>query len=131
MPSEIEQILGQKLWAVIGVSKNPSKYGHKVYSQLKKAGYTVYAINPGLDSIDGDPCYPSLAALPSVPDAVSVVVPPKITEQVITDCIQLGINSAWMQPGSENEEAIRNGKEHGMAVIHNRCVLIHTRDKLI
>ena len=129
MLGDIDKVLSQKLWAVIGVSKNPAKYGNKVYSQLKKAGYSVYAINPGLESIDGDPCYPSLAALPTVPDAVSVVVPPKITEQVITDCIGLGINRVWMQPGSESEEAIRNGEEHGIAVIHDQCILIHTRDK--
>jgi hypothetical protein len=131
MLGDIDKVLSQKLWAVIGVSKNPAKYGNKVYSQLKKAGYSVYAINPGLKSIDGDPCYPSLAALPTVPDAVSVVVPPKITEQVITDCIGLGINRVWMQPGSESEEAIRNGEEHGIAVIYDQCVLIHTRAKLI
>ena len=130
MLDEIDKILNQKHWAVIGVSNNPTKYGNKVYTQLKKAGYSVYAINPGLESIDGDPCYPSLAALPNVPGAVSVVVPPKITERVIEDCISLGINRVWMQPGSESEEAIRNGEEHGIAVIHEQCVLVHTRDKL-
>ena len=129
MPGNIAEFLSHKVWAVIGVSRNPAKYGHKVYLQLKKAGYTVYAINPGLKSIDGDPCYPSLAALPTKPDAVSVVVPPKVTEQIIKDCIDLGINRVWMQPGSESEEAIRNGEEHGIAVIHDQCVLIQTRDK--
>ena len=129
MPDEIDSFLNQKLWAVIGVSNNPTKYGNKVYHQLKKAGYSVYAINPGLESFDGDPCYSSLAALPTVPDVVSVVVPPKITEQVITDCINLGINRVWLQPGSENEEAILNGEQHGIAVIHDQCVLIQTRDK--
>ena len=98
-----------------------------MYFQLKKAGYTVYAINPGLKSIDGDTCYPSLGALPTKPDAVSVVVPPKVTEQVIKDCIDLGITRVWMQPGSESEEAIRNGEEHGITVIHDQCVLIQTR----
>ncbi len=130
MLDEIDKALVQKHWAVVGVSNNTSKYGYKVYNQLKKAGYTVYAINPGLESVDGDPCYPSLAALPIIPDAVSVVVPPKITEQVITDCIGLGINRVWMQPGSESKEAIRNGKENGIAVIHDQCVLTHTRNKL-
>jgi len=131
MLGEIDKALSQKHWAVIGVSKNPAKYGYKVYNQLKKAGYSVYAINPGLKNIDGDPCYPSLSALPTIPDAVSVVVPPKITEQVITDCIGLGINSVWMQPGSESKHAIRNGEENGIAVIHNQCVLIHTRNKSV
>ena len=114
---------------MVGVSSNSTKYGNKVYLQLKKAGYTVYAINPGLTSIDGDPCYPSLAALPTKPDAVKccIVSYPKITEQVIRECIDLGIDKVWMQPGSESEEAIRNGEEHGIAVVHDQCVLIQTR----
>jgi len=131
MLGDIDELLSQKCWAVIGVSKSHAKYGNKVYCKLRKAGYSVYAINPGLESIDGDPCYSSLAALPTIPDAVSVVVPPKITEQIITDCINLGINRVWMQPGSESDVAIRNCEEHGIALIHDQCILIHTRDKLI
>ena len=128
MSGNITEFLSHKIWAVIGVSNNPAKYGHKVYLQLKEAGHTVYAINPGLKSIDGDTCYPSLGALPTKPDAVSVVVPPKVTEQVIKDCIELGITRVWMQPGSESAEAIRNGEEHGIAMIHDQCVLIQTRN---
>ena len=130
MTSDINEFLSHRVWAVIGVSNNVAKYGYKVYKQLKNAGYSVYAINPGLESIDGDTCYPSLSELPVKPDAVSVVVPPKITEQVIKDCIKLGINRVWMQPGSESEEAIRNGEENGIFVIHDQCVLIQTRDKV-
>jgi hypothetical protein len=131
MPGNTADLLSPKTWAVIGVSNNSAKYGYKVYIQLKKAGYSVYPINPKLESIDGDPCYPSLASLPIKPDAVSVVVPPKVTEQVINECIELGINRVWMQPGSESAEAIRNGETHGIAVIHDQCVLIQTRDKTI
>jgi hypothetical protein len=130
MFGDINEFLSQNTWAVIGVSSNQTKYGHKVYSQLKKLGYSVFAINPGLESIDGDPCYPSLAALPVRPDAVSIVVPPKITQQVIQDCIDLGIKKVWMQPGSESQEAIRNGEKHEITVIHDQCVLIQTRNRI-
>lgn len=131
MLGDINDFLKQNSWAVIGVSSDKAKYGYKVYNQLKKTGYSVYAINPGLDNIDGDPCYPSLASLPKRPDAVSLVVPPKITQQAVQDCIDLGIKRVWMQPGSESQEAIQNGEEHGIAVIHDQCVLIQTRNKFI
>ena len=129
MLSNINDFLSHTTWAVIGVSNNQTKYGYKVYRQLKKAGYSTFALNPRLESIDGDPCYPSLSALPIQPDAVCVVVPPKITEQVIQDCINLGIKRVWMQPGSENKKAIRNGEDHGISVIHDQCVLIQTQNK--
>jgi len=131
MQGNVNELLNQKNWAVIGVSNNKTKYGYKVYNQLKKVGYSVFAINPGLESIDGDPCYPSLTALPKKPDAVSIVVPPKITERVVKECDDLGITKVWMQPGSESKAAIQDGEEHGITVIHNQCVLIHTRSATV
>ena len=44
----------QTVFAVVGVSKNPVKYGHQVYKGLKEAGYVVYALNPNIDEILGD-----------------------------------------------------------------------------
>ncbi|CAA7601295.1 CoA binding domain protein [Acididesulfobacillus acetoxydans] len=130
MPGDIQEFLSHPTWAVIGVSLDPAKYGNKVYFQLKKAGYTVYGINPKLQEIEGERIYPNLASLPVKPDAVSVVVPPKATEQVVQDCITLDIKRIWMQPGSESAEAIRRGEENGLDVIHDQCVLIQTRDRL-
>jgi len=127
MPDNINELLSQETWAVIGVSNNKAKYGYKVFNRLREKGYSVFPINPGLESIDGDTCYPSLASLPKKPDAVSIVVPPKITEQIVKECNDLGIKRVWMQPGSESNNAIQDGKEHGITVIHNQCVLIHTR----
>ncbi|MHB1654617.1 MAG: CoA-binding protein [Desulfitobacteriaceae bacterium] len=130
MAGQIEEFLSFSNWAVIGVSSDQTKYGNKVYFQLKKAGYTVYGVNPKLDEIEGDPIYPSLTAIPVKPDAVSIVVPPKVTEQVVQDCINLGITRVWMQPGSENDAAIALGEKNGIQVIHDQCVLIHTRDRV-
>ncbi|AFM39212.1 putative CoA-binding protein [Desulfosporosinus acidiphilus SJ4] len=130
MNGNINDFLNQKSWAVIGVSENTSKFGYKVYVQLKKAGYTVFPINPKLNSIDGDPCFPALSALPLKPDAVSIIVPPQITEQIVQECISLGIKRVWMQPGSESTKAIEDGESNGIAVIHHECVLVETRNMI-
>lgn len=98
MVEDIHELLNQRTWTFIGVSDNTNKFGYKVYRQLLNSGYSVFAINPNLKSIEGDPCYPTLAALPKKPDAESIVVPPKITEQIITECIAQGksnSNSRW------------------------------------
>jgi predicted CoA-binding protein len=130
MKGDMQEFLTQQNWAVVGVSSDPEKYGNKVYFQLKNAGYNVYAINPKLDQIDNDPCFPALSSLPLVPDAISVVVPPKITEQLMDECTILGIQRVWMQPGSESEEAIQKGHAKGLNLVYNQCILIETRDKL-
>jgi len=130
MTGDIAEFLQQEVWAVVGVSANPDKYGTKVYHQLRRAGYTVYPVNPKLASLDGERCYPSLNKLPHKPDAVSVVVPPQVTEQVVEQCADLGITRVWMQPGSESDKAIQAAEEKGLQVIHNQCVLIQTQSKI-
>jgi predicted CoA-binding protein len=36
----------KNVFAVVGVSRDPSKYGHQIYKDLRSAGYKVYAVNP-------------------------------------------------------------------------------------
>ncbi len=117
----------ENVFAVVGVSRNPAKYGHQVYRDLKEAGYKVYAINPGIDEVLGDKCYHSLSELPVKPDVVDTVVPPGVTEQIVEECKELGIERVWMQPGSESERAIRFCEANNIKVVHNVCVMIKRR----
>ncbi len=114
----------ENVFAVIGVSRNPEKYGYQVYRDLRNAGYKVYCVNPIADKILGDKCYANLEAVPTKPDVVSVVVPPNITEQVVKICAKLGITKVWMQPGSESEKAIEFCEYNNIDVVHSICVMI-------
>jgi predicted CoA-binding protein len=121
----IESFLDRKnVFAVVGVSRDPTKYGHRVYRDLRSAGYKVYAINPNVSEILGDKCYPSLEALPVKPDVVYVVVPPRVTEAVVKTCKKLGIKKVWMQPGSESEKAIEFCEKNDIEVVYGVCVMI-------
>ncbi|MGQ9543664.1 MAG: CoA-binding protein [Candidatus Bathyarchaeia archaeon] len=103
----IKAFLDKKnIFAVVGASRDPQKYGYQVYKDLKNAGYEVYPVNPNADEILGDQCYPSLENLPRKPNVVDVVVPPKVTEEVVKTCEKLGITKVWMQPGSESSHQI-------------------------
>ena len=112
---------------MVGVSKNPKKYGNKVYKELKWAGYNVYPVNPRVDYIEDDKCYPSLTKLPMVPDVVDMVVPPKISEKVVKDAVKLGIKMIWLQPGSESQKTIKYCSEHNVSVLHNMCIMVERR----
>ena len=110
--------------AVVGVSLDLNKYGHKVFFDLLNAGYKVYAVHPDGGEVRGQPRYQDLASLPEKPDVVSVVVPPAVTEKIIKECQRLGIDKVWMQPGSENEAAIRYCRANGIKVLSGVCVMI-------
>jgi len=113
--------------AIVGASRNPEKYGHRVYKDLKQAGYKVYPVNPNTDEVLGDKCYPNLKSLPQKPDVVDIVVQPSITEQIVQECMQLGITMVWMQPGSESEKAIKFCNENNIQVVHGECIMVQRR----
>jgi predicted CoA-binding protein len=113
--------------AVVGASRNPEKYGHRVYKDLKQAGYKVFPVNPNADEVLGDKCYPNLVSLPRKPEVVNLVVQPPVTEQTVKECRQLGIKMVWMQPGSESEEAIKHCTENGVQVVYGECIMVQRR----
>ncbi|MGQ9582512.1 MAG: CoA-binding protein [Thermoplasmatota archaeon] len=126
----IESFLDKKnVFAVVGVSSSPQKFGHQVFVDLTRAGYTVFPINPGLDEVLGVKCYRSLDQLPRVPDVVDIVVPPSVTELVLEECLRLGIKKVWMQPGSESERAIAFCEENKIAALHGVCVMVERKKR--
>ncbi len=128
----IGEFLNRKnVFAVVGASRNPRKYGHQVYKDLKESGYKVYPVNPNAKEILGDKCYPSLED-PEKPDVVDIVVPPKVTERIVKTCKKLGITRVWMQPGSESEEAIKFCNRNDidvLDVLYGVCIMIERKSR--
>ncbi|RDV80720.1 CoA-binding protein [Ammonifex thiophilus] len=127
MKGDLADFLRKKRWAVVGASRDPQKYGHRIYFQLKELGYEVYAVNPNCHKIDGDPCYPSLSALPVLPEVVNIVVPPQVAEQVVEEAIRLGIKQIWLQPGAESPAVLEAAERAGLRVVYGQCVLLASR----
>ena len=125
----IDTILQLKSWAVVGATDNKEKFGYKIYKCMKDAGYTVYPVNPGVEEIEGDKCYPNLESLPTKPDAVDVVVAPRVGVQIMQQCAQLGINTAWLQPGANGDTVIETAKQLGLDVIHDACIMVEIRQR--
>jgi len=124
----IKKFLNKKnIFAVVGASRDTKKYGYQVYKDLKEAGYEVYPVNPNTDRILGERCYPELGDLPTKPDVVDVVVPPKITEEIVKTCKRFGITQVWMQPGSESDVAIKFCNDNGIDLVYGVCVMIERR----
>ncbi len=123
----ISDFINRRVWAVVGVSQDRSKFGNRVFRTLREAGYTVYPVNPKGGEVEGVKVYTSLADLPERPEVVDTVVPPSATEQVVKEAYSLGLTRIWMQPGSESEAAIAYCHEHGMEVVYDACAMIHKR----
>ena len=129
----VQDFLEQKKIAVVGVSDKRETGCNLGYRKFKEAGYTVYAVNPRLETFEGDPCYPDLKSIPEKPDAVFVFTNPKVTDQIVQQCIDLGITHVWMhclmgtKPGlaasmtSVSQDAVQLCRENGIIVIPGAC----------
>ncbi|HNT24014.1 MAG TPA: CoA-binding protein [Anaerolineales bacterium] len=131
--SLVQDFLAQKRIAVVGVSDKRDTGCNLAYRKFKTEGYTVVAVNPRLTAFEGDPCYPDLQSIPEKPDAVFILTNPSVTEQIVQQCVALGIKHVWMhcmmgtKPGlaagmtSVSPEAVRLCRENGIAVIPGTC----------
>ncbi len=123
--ASIDDFLKQRTIAVVGASRKKGKFGNTLFKELKAKGYTAIPINPNSDTIEGEPCYPSLRALPVKVDGVAVVVPPHEAERIVREAADVGISRVWLQQGAESKEAVRFCEEHGMSVVHGECMLMY------
>ena len=104
--------------AVTGVSRTPENHGSNiVYRRLRDRGYDVYAVNPHADTVEGDPCYPTLSDIPDGVEAVVIGTRPSHAEDTVRECIDLGVTHVWMHRafggGSVDQGAAEAGRVIG------------------
>jgi uncharacterized protein len=129
----VQDFLTQKKIAVVGVSDKRETGCNAAYHRFKAAGYAVSAVNPRLTTFEDAPCYPDLKSLPEKPDAVFILANPKVTEQIVQQCVDLGVKHVWMhcmmgtKPGSAasttsvSPDAVKLCRENGITVIPGTC----------
>jgi predicted CoA-binding protein len=131
--SLVQDFLALKKIAVVGVSDKRETGCNLAYNNFKKNGYQVYAVNPRITTFHGDPCYADLKAIPEKVDAVFILTSPKVTEEIVQQCVDLGIKHVWMhcmmgiKPGlasgmtSVSQPAVGMCKAKGITVIPGTC----------
>jgi uncharacterized protein len=122
-----DEFLACKRIAVTGVSRTPANHGaNVVYKRLRERGYTVYAVNPNTETVEGDRSYPSLHDVPEDVEAVVIGTRPERAVEAVKECIDLDVRHVWMHrppggKGSVSEEATALGRAHGITVIDGGC----------
>lgn len=129
----VHDFLAQRSIAVVGVSDRRETGCNLGYRKFKEAGYTVWPVNPRIAEFEGVTCYPDLKSIPQKPDAVFILANPAVTDQIVQQCVELGVRHVWMhcmmgtKPGlasgmtSVSPAAVRLCQEHGIAVIPGSC----------
>jgi uncharacterized protein len=129
----VQDFLAQKEIAVVGVSDKRETGCNLAYRKFKEAGYHVHAVNPRLTTFEGAPCYPDLQSIPQKPDAVFILTKPAVADEIVAQCVELGVKHVWMhcllgtKPGagasmtSVSPHAVQMCYDNGITVIPGSC----------
>jgi uncharacterized protein len=124
--ASIDSFLSSRKIAIAGVSREPKKFGHMVFKQMKQKGIEVYPINPNADFIDGTPCFRSVSALPLSVHNLLILTPKRLTRDIVAEAITKGIDNMWIQQKSDTPEAIELTKAHPVNLVTGECILMYT-----
>ncbi len=107
-----------KTVAVLGASRDRSKYGNQSVRAHRRAGFDVFPINPNATEIEGLPAYRSLRDLPVRPiDRVTVYLPPEVGITLLPEISACQPREVWFNPGSESDELLTAAEQLGLNVI--------------
>jgi len=128
-PTAVEDFLAQSHIAVVGASDDPKSFGGTIYRALKARGHTVVPINRNASTVDGDVCYPDLAAVPGPIDGVLVMVHRDQSTQIVRDCVERGIARVWLFRGlggasAVSHDAIALCRANDISLVAGACPLM-------
>jgi predicted CoA-binding protein len=119
------EFLGCRRLAVVGVSTNPADFTRSLFRELKSRHYDVVPVNPKGGELEGGRCYARVQDIAPPVEGALLLTPPRVTEQVVRDCVEAGISRVWMHRGvgrgCASPDAIRFCKEKGVNVVTDEC----------
>ena len=130
---DFSRLFGARSIAVIGASADEKTPSGQPLMHLRNLGYPgeVYPVNPRYEVIGAWRCYPSVSALPAVPDVALVAVAAERAPAVLEECGRKGIRfvimitSGFAEMGEAGVAAqarlLETARQHGISMIGPNC----------
>ncbi|MBA3741442.1 acetate--CoA ligase family protein [Sporichthya sp.] len=102
----LDAIINPSSVCIIGATEGTRMSGRSL-THLLAHGYggEIYLVNPRRQEVAGRVCYPSVAALPEVPDTAIIVSPAATVLPVLRECAERGIRTATVVAAGLTEGA--------------------------
>ena len=132
-PIDLRRLFAPRSIAVVGASARGG-IAQTVRNNLRvlDSATRCHFVNPRYDQLDGQPCYPSIADVPEVPDTVVVAVNPLRAAAVDADAAAAGVGAVVIPGGGVVEGGAaaarmqRDVRElairHGIALLGPNCM---------
>jgi predicted CoA-binding protein len=124
--TQIRELLKEsKTLAIVGVSGKPDRpsYGVAQYL-LEHSHYTIFLVNPMLETVLGEKVYHSLSEIPEHIDLVDIFRKPTDCMDVLEEAIAVGADAIWLQLGITSPEVLARGTEAELSVVMDRCLKV-------
>jgi uncharacterized protein len=122
---QINDFLDSQPIALVGVSRNPKKFGYAAFKELKEKGMKIIPVNPEADQIMGEKSYPNVKALPSEVQGIIILTKKEKTAAIVKEAKEKGINQIWVQQMANSKEAMNELDGSGINFITGECILMH------
>jgi predicted CoA-binding protein len=80
---QIKEFLASEPIAMVGVSRDPKKFGFAAFRELKEKGMNIIPVNPYAEEIHGTKVYHDLKSLPPGVGGLIIVTPKAVTAAVV------------------------------------------------
>jgi acetate---CoA ligase (ADP-forming) len=104
--ADLSRVLDPATIAIVGASPRPGSFGERLQRNLQDYEGRVFLVNAKYEEIDGARCYPSLGALPQVPDCVAVTVPRESAEPIVQEAGEVGAGGVILYASGYSETGI-------------------------
>lgn len=122
---QINQFFDNQPIALVGVSRNPKKFGSAAFRELREKGMKVIPVNPEADEILGEKSYRNISSLPSDIKGVIIMTRKEKTAGVVREAVEKGIREIWIQQMADTREALKEIEGTGINCITGECILMH------
>ena len=108
--SQLDALFRPRAVAVVGASRDPSKWGRKVLGYTRDAGFAgrLYGVNPAADSLGDLEGVTFVAALDEIDEPVDlalIALPASKTPTAVTDCARNGVRAAVLAAAGFGERS--------------------------
>jgi uncharacterized protein len=121
----VADFLGQKRFAMVGVSRDPKDFSRGLFKTLTERGYDVVPVNRNGGPVDGRHCFQHLREIDPPVQGALLMTPPAVTEKVVRECAEAGIGRVWMHrgggAGAVSLAAVEFCREQGITVVPGAC----------
>ncbi len=136
--SDLAALFAPASVAVLGVSRNPAKLGHRLLQNVREGGYAgaVHAVNPSGEAILGCPTVAKVEALPAGVDLALVSLPAPAVPEAIAALAARGVRAAVILSSGFGEvddggratqaEMLATARAAGLRLVGPNCMGVYS-----